>query len=139
MAMAMESPISAEVCYAQCSTMRFGRVAIVTAGVALALGSLYAFQKPFREYPGMEYNDFPLPPDYQEKTEFIFARLMYPDIGGRFGRVSRGGWREGRTYWSQDYPRGGRHFLLALRRLPRGPSARGLQPLRMTDSGDVVI
>jgi NAD(P)-dependent dehydrogenase (short-subunit alcohol dehydrogenase family) len=42
------------------------------------LGAVYAFQRPFREYPGIEYNDFPLPSDFAEKTEFTFARLMYP-------------------------------------------------------------
>ena len=30
---------------------------------------LRAFQRPFREYPGIEYNDFPLPADAQEKTD----------------------------------------------------------------------
>jgi hypothetical protein len=24
--------------------------------------------KPWREYPAFEYNDFPVPPDYQQKT-----------------------------------------------------------------------
>ena len=39
----------------------------------------------------MEYNeDFPKPPDYQEKTEYAFARLMYPDSGLRgFGFPAR--------------------------------------------------
>ncbi|SPE42219.1 exported hypothetical protein [Candidatus Sulfopaludibacter sp. SbA3] len=48
------------------------------AGVAL-LGSLSAFQQPFREYPGVEYRigEIPLPADWQEKTEWAFARLMY--------------------------------------------------------------
>ena len=45
----------------------------------VALTVLYAFQRPFREYPGVEYNDFPLPQDYREKTEWAFARLMYPE------------------------------------------------------------
>jgi hypothetical protein len=26
-----------------------------------------------------EYNALPIPPDYQEMTEFVFARLMYPN------------------------------------------------------------
>ena len=56
----------------------------VLGGIAF-LGALYAFQMPFREYPGMEYNDFPKPPDWEEKTEWAFARLMYPQTTG-YGR-----------------------------------------------------
>jgi hypothetical protein len=37
---------------------------------------MHAFQRPWREYPGFEYTNFPIPPDYQEKTEWAFARLM---------------------------------------------------------------
>src|SRR5258708_6344598 len=34
------------------------------------LGTLHSFQRPFREYPGVEYNDLPMAPDWQEKTEW---------------------------------------------------------------------
>ena len=99
----------------------------VGTGVVL-IGTLSAFQSPFREFPGVEYRlgDIPLPPDWREKTEWAFARLMYPPApGGRFGRGYgfgfRGGgvWTEGNTIWTQDYPRADRHFVLALRRLTR--------------------
>jgi hypothetical protein len=54
----------------------------------VAVGGLYAFQKPFREYPGQEYNDFPLPSDYRQKAEFVFGRMMYPQGNwGIFGRL----------------------------------------------------
>jgi len=56
------------------STKIFG----LLCGGLLLLGGVYAFQRPFREYPGVEYENFPLPPGYQEKTEWVFARLMYP-------------------------------------------------------------
>src|SRR5215831_19473253 len=57
--------------------------ACVAAGL---IGGLFAFQLPFREYPGREYEDFPLPNDFQEKTEWAFARLMYPPFtGGGYG------------------------------------------------------
>ena len=94
-------------------------------------GSLLAFQRPFREFPGVEYRvgDIPLPPDYQEKTEWAFARLMYPPApGGRYGRgygygrfggYGRGDWTQGYSIWTQDFPRADRHFLLAVRRLTR--------------------
>ena len=39
----------------------------------LAMGALFAFQKPFRVYPSMEaYDNIPLPPDWQEKAEWDF-------------------------------------------------------------------
>jgi hypothetical protein len=74
------------------------------------LGALYA-QKPFREYPGVEYENFPLPPDWQEKTEFSRARLMYNGI-----RMYRR-WSPGS--WTIDYPRSDRHLLAGIRRLTR--------------------
>src|SRR5580704_16422988 len=46
-----------------------------------SIGAVCAFQRPFREYPGVEYDNFPLPPDWRDKAEFAFARLMYPEIG----------------------------------------------------------
>lgn len=55
--------------------MRYRRAFFV--GIAV-VGAAYAFQRPFRQYPGIEYENFPLPPDYAQKTEFAFARLMYP-------------------------------------------------------------
>ena len=87
------------------------------------MGALCAFQKPFRVYPSMEaYDDIPLPPDWQEKAEWVQARLMYPQHPeARFARFRYGrlDWREGGTSWTQDYPRADRHFALALRRLTR--------------------
>jgi hypothetical protein len=93
-------------------------------GAALGLvcvGALYAFQKPFREYYSEEgYNDFPKPPDYRDKTDFVFARMMYPQGNwGIFGGLYRYDWREGNSAWTNDYPRSDRHFVLALRRLTR--------------------
>lgn len=74
------------------------RWGFAVGAVTLLLGSLCAFQQPFREFPGVEYRigEIPLPPDWQEKTEFAFARLMYPPApGGRYGRGYgfRGGYR----------------------------------------------
>src|SRR4051812_27001548 len=42
----------------------------VVAGTIVLLTSLAAFQRPFREFPGSEYNDFPLPRDYQVNAEW---------------------------------------------------------------------
>ena len=100
----------------------------------------YAFQQhqpqPWREYPGVEYNDFPIPPDYQEKTEWAFARLMYPPAVGVHGRYGWGrrmarDWREGRSSWTTDYPRSDRHFSLAIRRLTRLHARSVEQPVNL--------
>lgn len=84
-------------------------VSVVFLSFAI-LGALHA-QKPFREYAGSEYRRFPLPPDWNENTEFARARLMY--------RGLRMGWRGGGGSWTIDYPRADRHLLAGLRRLTR--------------------
>src|SRR5258706_13353827 len=88
-------------------------------GIAVATVAL-AFQKPFRVYVPMEgYDDIPLPPDYKEPAEWVFARLMYPPhpdglFSGRRGRRGWGGgagsmdWRLGYSTWTQDYARADR-------------------------------
>lgn len=113
------------------------------AGLAL-LTALAAFQLPFREYPSMEpYDEVERPPDWEEKTEFVFGRLMYPQHPeARFTRYSlwRGGrvdWREGATSWTQDYPRADRHFLMALRRLTRIQARSVEQPVNLEWDDDV--
>jgi len=113
----------------------------VAAGL---LGTVYAFQRPFREFPGVEYRvgDIQLPPDYQEKTEWTFARLMYPLAPGgrggygRFGRAGSADWEHGNSMWTQDYPRADRHFVLAVRRLTRLHVRSVEQPINL-DEGDV--
>lgn len=106
--------------------------------VLLCLGTLYAFQRPFRQYPGVEYFDMPLPPDWQEKTEWAFARLMYPP-GPNDGYAGRfdGDWREGLSLWTQDYPRADRHFSRALRRLTRIQVRSVEEPVNLDDGNEV--
>src|SRR5580704_13787272 len=103
--------------------------------------TLFAYQRPWRIYPSMEpYDDIPLPPDYQDHAEFVFARLMYPPHPqARFGgwRRGYGDWREGGTSWTQDYPRADRHFLMALRRLTRLNARSVEQPVNLEDGDDV--
>ncbi len=83
----------------------------------------------------------PLPPDYQEKTEWAFARLMYPSAPtARFVRRWRMGhqdWRQGETSWTQDYPRADRHFSEAIRRLTRIHVRSVEQPVNLDDGDDV--
>ena len=119
--------------------MKIGKTFWLVALGAIAISALYAFQRPFREYPGIEYNNFPLPPDYREKTEWAFARLMYPEsrVGFGFGFRSGGDWREGYSMWTQDYPRADRHFSEAVRRLTRLHVRSVEQPVNLDDGDDV--
>jgi len=110
---------------------------------ALTLYAVYA-QRPFRVFRSLEpYDDIALPPDFQEKTEWIFARLMYPQHpNARFARWSYGwgrnlDWKMGGTSWSQDYPRADRHFAQALRRLTRVHVRSVEQPVNPDDTDDI--
>ena len=102
---------------------------------------MYALQLPFREYPGVEYENFPLPPDFQEETEFVFGHLMFPPApGARFAWRGFGGsgWKQGGvTPWTNDYPRADRHFVEALRRLTRIHARSVEQPVNLDDGDDV--
>jgi uncharacterized protein DUF4159 len=104
----------------------------IAASALGLLGALYAAQKPFRQYPGVEYMRFEVPPDYQERTEFAFARLMFPGgwNDGYRGRFD-GDWREGLTLWTQDYPRADRHFSEAVKRLTRIHTRSVEQPINL--------
>jgi hypothetical protein len=111
-------------------------------GISFA-AALWGFQMPFRVYRSLEpYDNVELPADYQDKTEWVFARLMYPQHPhARFGRYYGYGaattWLEGGTSWSQDYPRADRHFSLALRRLTRIQVRSVEQPVNLDDGDDV--
>jgi len=108
--------------------------------VALCVCGVFASEQPFREYPGIEYDNFPLPSDWQQKTEWAFARLMYPQARGRFrgyGAYGSGDWRHGLSMWTQDYPRADRHFSQAVRRLTRIDTRSVEQPVNLDDGDDV--
>ncbi|MBI3684022.1 MAG: DUF4159 domain-containing protein [Acidobacteria bacterium] len=51
-----------------------------------------------------------MPPDANEKTEYVFARMRYPSYRGSY-------WRGGS--WATDYPKADRQFMQGLRRLTR--------------------
>ena len=123
---------------------------MVAAGFAFLSASLaWQLQKPhvhtWQEFPAFEYNDFPIPADYQEKTEWAFARLMYPNMAGVHGGDGYRGWRGSRAipwqqggrgvYWTMDYPRSDRHFSEAVRRLTRIHARSVEQPVDL-DEGD---
>jgi hypothetical protein len=108
----------------------------ILGGLAICLGTIHAFQRTFREYPGIEYNDFALPEDWQQPAEWTFARLMYPMSRGGFGFYNRN-WQNGNSMWTQDYPRADRHFLRAIRRLSRIDARSVEQPVNLDDGDDV--
>ncbi len=104
--------------------MRYRTIFAAALAVSFLIGGLLAYQKPFREYPAIEYYSFPLPPDSAEKTEWVFGRLIYPAVV-RYAR------------WTMDYPRSDRHFSAALRRLTRVHARSVEQPIDLDDGDDV--
>jgi hypothetical protein len=106
---------------------------VATAAAALCLvGFALAGPRPFREYPGVEYDNFELPPDYMQPAEWTFARLMYPTYGWR-----RDDWKSGGTNWTIDYPRGDRHVASMVRRLTVLDARSVEQPVDLDDGDDV--
>jgi len=113
--------------------MRLRAVAVVPLVVLAALvavGVLRA-QKPFKEYPGVEYTDFELPKDYNESHDWVRARLKYVD--SPYSR--RGGFRGRAGAWTTDYPRSDRHLLQGVRRLTR-IDARSVEQVTELDGTD---
>jgi hypothetical protein len=87
--------------------MRLTLLAILAA--AASWGLLHA-QRPFKEYRGIEYENFPLPEDWNKTTEWTRARLQVPGINrGFYSSIN----------WTMDYPRSDRHLLQGIRRLTR--------------------
>ena len=110
--------------------MRF-RSFLWLAGLALAgLGALHA-QRAFQAYPGVEYEEFPLPSDYQKTTEWTRARLRYPSF------INVHGVSDGYRRWTVDYPRSDRHLLEGIRRLTR-IEARSVEQVVDLDGEDDV-
>jgi len=121
--------------------VKFRLVAGATLGVLGMFTVAHAWQMPWREYPGQD--NITIPPDYQEKTEWAFARLMYPPYAGAIhGRGPRGfrgagDWRAGRSSWTTDYTAADRHVAVALRRLTRIHVRSVEQPVNLDDGDDV--
>jgi Domain of unknown function (DUF4159) len=123
-----------------------GRLALfglALLGVLLAAGvhSLHPrnLPQPFREYPGDEYREgqIELPAGFQDKTEWVFARLMYPSIPDAGFRHAGHDWTKGRSSWTNDYPRADRHFVEALGRLTRLQVRSVEQPVNLDAKDDV--
>ncbi|HLH05291.1 MAG TPA: DUF4159 domain-containing protein [Bryobacteraceae bacterium] len=114
-------------------------LALLTLLITLLYAADRTLPRPFREYPGDEYQAarFPLPPDFDERTELVFARLMYPSIPDARFRHAGWDWTQGRSSWTNDYPRADRHFLEAVRRLTRLHVRSVEQPVSLDDPFDV--
>jgi hypothetical protein len=106
--------------------MRFRSMLLLIVAGAGAWGVLRA-QRPFQEYPGLEYENFPLPSDWQAKTEWTRARLRYPGVG--YGRRAD-------MNWTIDYPRSDRHLLEGVRRLTRIETRSVEQIVDLDGTGD---
>ncbi len=134
-------PAAAEGCYWHSAARTAARVlkTLLFAGLlALSAVGVLIAQKAFREYPGIEYDNFQLPPDYRMKAEWTRARLRYPDIVGYpFKSLVMDDGREFPGYWSMDYPRSDRHLLEGVRRLTRIDAKSVEQVVSLDGSDDV--
>ena len=100
--------------------------------VTAALGALVlSAQRPFKQYQAAEYEDFPLPPDWDQKAEWTRARLRYPSV---YGQSRRWGLD---LNWTIDYPRSDRHLLQGVRRLTRIDTRSVEQIVDLDGTGDV--
>jgi Domain of unknown function (DUF4159) len=83
--------------------------------------------RPFRQYIGWEYEDFPIPPDAAVPAEWVFARFMYRAVPMRRSPYN----------WTIDYPRSDRHLSAAVRRLTRIQGRSVEQPVAAEDGDDI--
>ena len=97
----------------------------LAALLTIVVSVVYA-QRPFRQFQGSEYEDYPLPPDYEEKTEFVIGRLMYKSVSLGFRRAG--------SSWTIDYPRADRHLAQGIRRLTRIHVRSVEQPISLVDN-----
>ena len=109
--------------------MRY-RPALLLLFAALGVLELLRAQRPFKQYQAQEYEDFPLPPDWNQKTEWTRARLKYPSVYGnrRYGLDLN---------WTIDFPRSDRHLLEGVRRLTRIDTRSVEQVVDLDGSDDV--
>src|SRR5579862_8411093 len=118
-------------------SMRF-RIALGVIFLGLAAWGVLLAQRPFKEYPAIEYENFPIPPNANQKTEWTRARLRYPDITGYPNRLLE--LRDGRSfpgYWTMDYPRSDRHLLAGIRRLTRIETRSVEQVVALDGTGEL--
>ena len=104
------------------------RIALAVVIISFAALGVLLAQKPFREYQALEYENFPVPQDWNQTTEWTRARLHVPGIYRGF---------RGDLNWTMDYPRSDRHLLQGVRRLTR-IDTRSVEQVTQLDGGDDV-
>lgn len=82
-------------------------------------------------FPFQEEEDAPMPADADEKTEFVFARLKYPNWRSNDRMWSM------RGAWSIDYPKADRQFVQGVRRLTR-LNVRSVEQVVDLESDDIM-
>jgi hypothetical protein len=109
--------------------MRY-RSAVLLIAAALGAWGILRAQRPFKQYEAAEYEDFPLPSDWGDKTEWTRARLKYPSVYGnrRYGQDLN---------WTIDFPRSDRHLLEGVRRLTRINTRSVEQVVELDGTDDV--
>jgi hypothetical protein len=113
--------------------MRF-RTAFFLGLLGLVAWGVLQAQKPFKEWPAIEYENFRIPPDGNTPHEWVRARLRYPDVVGYPDNLPRNAFGFA-GYWTMDYPRSDRHLLEGVRRLTR-IDARSLEQVTELDHTD---
>ena len=97
------------------------------------MGSVFLYaQRPFQQYRDTveDYSNYPLPQDWNQPAEWVFARLKYRDIARfQYGRD---------LYWTMDYPRGDRHLAQGIRRLT-SVDARSVEQVTELDGSDDIF
>ena len=113
--------------------MRLRPVVLLLFASFIAWGVLRAQRpRPFQEYPGYEYTNFPLPPDYKDNHDWTRARLKYTSFLNVHGYMADGARR-----WTVDYPRSDRHLLAGVRRLTRIDTKSVEQVVELDGDDDV--
>lgn len=110
--------------------MRFRILSLAMLALLTTIVGVLCAQMPFRQYPGAEHDpeELKLPDDYQEKTEWVFGRLMYSSVSL--------GFRRGES-WTIDYPVSDRHLSRGVRRLTRIHARSVEQPISLKEGDDV--
>ena len=113
-------------------------LAVGFLGLSCVVGILRA-QRPFKDWPAIEYTNFPIPKDANVPADWVRARLRYPDIYG-YPNNSRLQMEDGRAfpgYWTMDYPRSDRHLLAGIRRLTRIDTRSAEQVVMLDGTDDI--
>jgi hypothetical protein len=113
------------------------RTALGVGSLGLTAWGFSLAQAPFKEHPALEYENFPVPTDWNRKTEWTRARLRYPDIYGYpFVDLRMQDGKPYPGYWTMDYPHSDRHLMAGIRRLTR-IETRSVEQIVSLDGSEV--